>query len=63
MSRSAVIDADDAQAINDILVNALGKGVPFLKNHANPPAQVDDVQVGVIDVFAFELYLPGDPSP
>ena len=58
----AVIDADDAQAVDDIFVNAFGKWVPFLKDHADAPAQIDDVDGRVVDIFAVELDLPGDPG-
>ena len=57
----AVVYADDTQAVDDVFIDAFGKWVPFLKDHADPPAQLNDVRRGVVDIFAFELDFAGDP--
>ncbi len=54
---AAVIDADDTQSVNDIFVNAFWKWIPFLKNHADPTAQVDDVHRRIVNILAVELDL------
>src|SRR4030095_7035079 len=50
----------DLGAVSDIFVNRLGKRVRLLKDHADAGAQLHDVHVGVVNVFAVELDLARD---
>ena len=54
----------DAQAIGDVLVNRLGKGVGLLKDHADAAAEIDDIEVSVVDIGAADADFPaGDLGP
>ena len=46
-----LVDALNAQPIGHVLENGLGEGVRLLKHHANPPAQLGDIDFLLLDVF------------
>jgi hypothetical protein len=45
----------DAGAVGDILVDRLGEGVRLLEHHTDAGAQLHDVHVGRVDIFAVKL--------
>ena len=49
------LHAGNTQAIDDIFVNRFGKGIVFLKHHAHPPAQLNDINIGGVNVLTIQL--------
>jgi hypothetical protein len=48
----------DSQTIGDVVIDAFGKGIGFLKNHAHLPAELSQIYIGIMNIFAFYKYLP-----
>lgn len=49
-------------AVGDVVIDRLGKGVRFLKDHADLGVQLDRVYPGNVDVLAIERYVVRDPA-
>ncbi len=53
----------DPQAVGDVVEDRFGKRIRFLEHHADAAAQLDDVDVGAVDIAAADCDRPFDARP